>query len=239
MSTSQFNGITWLAAIVLALATGCGGSDDTAPAPPEGDSPTTSPQPADDSLQPVRPPVEPESSENPRVEIQTTAGSITVTLDRKRAPRTVENFLSYVDQEFYDGTIIHRVIKDYAILGGNYKMDGNSILLKDAGGVGINNEAADGLSNKRGTIAMARDPEDADSARCQFFFNLVDNTSLDYSEPEDGVPVWQTAGYCAFGTVDGNGMTVLDDIAQKDVYSVEEMNEVPIETITITSIRRL
>lgn len=239
MSTSQFSGITWLAAIVVTLAAGCGGSDDTAPAPDEESTPTTSPQPADEPLQAARPPVEPESGENPRVEIQTTAGTFTVTLDRQRVPRTVENFLSYVDQGFYDGTIIHRVIKDYAILGGNYKMDGDNILLKDAGGVGINNEAATGLSNKRGTIAMAREIENADSARCQFFFNLGDNTSLDYTEPEEGVPEWQTAGYCAFGTVDADGMTVLDEIAQKDVCSVEEMSEVPVETITILSIRRL
>lgn len=239
MSRSTSNRITWLVAIVLTLAAGCGGSDDTAPPPGEESTPTTSPQPGAEPLQAARPPVKPEFGENPRVEIETTAGTFTVTLRYDLVPRTVENFLWYVDQGFYDGTIIHQVIQDYAVLGGNYKMDGDKILLKDAGGTGITNDAAQGLSNKRGTIAMARKENDAHSAQCQFFFNLVDNTSLDYTEPEDGVPKWQTAGYCAFGTVDGDGMTVLDDIAQQDVCSVEEMNEVPVKTITINRIRRL
>ena len=181
--------------------------------------------------------MQPEFSENPRVEIETTAGTFTVTLRYDLVPRTVENFLWYVDQGFYDGTIIHQVIQDYAILGGNYKMDGDKILLKDAGGYRDHKRRC-----TRSQQRTRHDRHGPQGERCPFgavpvfSFNLVDNTSLDYTEPEDGVPPWQTAGYCAFGKVDGDGMAVLDEIAQQDVCSVEEMNEVPVKTITIKSI---
>ena len=232
------HGMPYLAVILITLVAGCGGSDDSAPEA-ESDSPApTAPQPDDGMHQPGSPRLESETEANPRVEVRTTAGTFTVTLRRDLVPRTVDNFLSYVDRGFYDGTIIHQVIRDYAILGGNYTME-NGRIVEKSGGLGINNEAAQGLSNKRGTIAMAREPENADSARCQFFINLVDNTSLDYAPPEDGVPVWQTAGYCAFGEVDADGRAVLDRIAECEVTSVNEMDRVPVETITIESIRRL
>ena len=239
MNSSQFNRLSCLFSIVLALATGCGGSEESGPVAEGEGSATTSPSSAEGLLQPGQPQVDPEADSKPVVEIATTAGTFTVTLHRNLVPRTVDNFLSYVDEKFYDGTIIHQVIRDYAILGGNFKMDGSNILEKQAGGVGINNEAANGLSNKRGTIAMARDPENADSARCQFFINLVDNTSLDAVPAEEGVPEWQTAGYCAFGTVDSAGMAVVDKIGQAKVSSVKGMDRVPVEPITIISIRRL
>ena len=239
MSSSHFIRLSCCFSIVLALCAGCGGSGESDPVAEGDDSAATSPPPAEGQLQPGQPAVDPEVNEKPVVEIATTAGTFRVTLHRNLVPRTVDNFLRYVDEKFYDGTIIHQVIRDYAILGGNFKMDGGNILEKQAAGVGINNEASKGLSNKRGTIAMAREPENADSARCQFFINLVDNTSLDAVPPEDGVPEWQTAGYCAFGTVNDDDMAVLDKIGQVKVSSVKGMDRVPVETITIISIRRL
>jgi len=233
--------LTCLAAFLLALAAGCGGSDDaTSETDQEAPAPVSS-QSGDNLLQPGRPPLESDADARPRVEIQTSAGTFTVTLRPDCAPGTVQNFLDYVDKGFYNGTIFHQVIRDYAVLGGNYTIDtdGKSILFKEPGGVGINNEAATGLSNKRGTIAMAREPENADSARCQFFINLVDNPSLDYQDPQETIPQWQTAGYCAFGTVDPGGMAILDEISRQDVTSVKEMDLVPVETITIESIQRL
>ena len=238
MAKSILYGFTGLIAILLVAGVGCGGSGDTAA---ETDEAGTVPAPAgsDESLpEPGQPQVEPEIDMSPRVEIQTSVGTFTVTLRRDLVPRTVDNFLDYVDAKFYDNTIFHRVIPDYAVLAGNYVLDGETMVLKE-GGVGINNEAASGMSNKRGTIAMAREAENADSARCQFFINLVDNTSLDYEPPEEGVPQWQTAGYCAFGKVDGDGMAVVDRIAQAKVHSVNGIDQVPVEPITINSIRRL
>lgn len=238
MSRPSFYGFTWLIAILLLAGAGCGGSDEAAPGAGEDGTSPTSGLTGESLPEPGQPEIEPEIEKRPRVEIQTTAGTFTVTLRRDLVPRTVDNFLEYVGAKFYDNTVFHQVIQDYAILGGNYYMDGETLEFKQ-GGVGINNEAASGLSNKRGTISMAREPENADSARCQFFINLVDNTSLDYVPPEDGVPEWQTAGYCAFGTVDADGMIVVDKIAQARVHSVNGMDQVPIDPVMIISIRKL
>ncbi|MEJ2720383.1 MAG: peptidylprolyl isomerase [bacterium] len=159
-------------------------------------------------------------NDNPEVVLQTSFGNITIELYPDKAPKTVENFLWYVNHKFYDGLIFHRVIPDFMIQGGGFTPDMN----KKQPNAPIKNEANNGLSNLRGTIAMAR-TNDPNSASSQFFINLKDNKGLDFkSETPQG---W---GYCVFGKVIG-GMDIVDEIAKvktttKDVY--QDVPEVPV-----------
>lgn len=137
----------------------------------------------------------------PRVRIQTTMGDIVVELEKTKAPKTVENFLSYVREKVYDGTIFHRVIKDFMIQGGAV----NASYEPRPTHTAIQSEANNGLRNDRGTIAMARD-FDPHSAKNQFFINTADNLHLNHSAPKEGY--W---GYTAFGKV-VQGMDVVDRI---------------------------
>ncbi|HMF11885.1 MAG TPA: peptidylprolyl isomerase, partial [Gemmataceae bacterium] len=138
--------------------------------------------------------VMPARAENTVVVMETSAGTIKIELFDDKAPVTVKNFLSYVDDKHYDGTIFHRVMgkensgRDFMIQGGGYGPGMKEKRTKDP----IKNEAGKGLSNERGTIAMAR-TNDPDSATAQFFINVVDNKSLDKSE--------RNAGYAVFGKV--------------------------------------
>lgn len=166
-------------------------------------------------------------ADNPRVLMKTTKGDITIELYPDKAPITVENFLSYVNEKFYDGTIFHRVIKDFMIQGGGYTADFQEKTSKAP----IQNEAKNGLKNKRGTIAMARMP-DPHTATCQFFINHVDNSGLDYGQSADG---W---GYCVFGKV-VEGMDVVDAIANSPTMIKSGMRDVPRETIQIQSVTLL
>src|SRR5205823_14803432 len=109
---------------------------------------------------------------NPVVIVETSMGNFKVELFKDKAPVTVKNFLKYVEDEHYDKTIFHRVLKDFVIQGGGLTEDGKEKL---PGRDPIKNEASNGLSNKRGTIAMAR-TKDPDSATCQFYINVTDNT---------------------------------------------------------------
>lgn len=136
-----------------------------------------------------------------RVKLQTNLGDIVVELDRAKAPQTVENFLSYVRDGHYDGTIFHRVIENFMIQGGGFTSDYQQKPTRKP----IANEANNGLKNKRGTIAMAR-TSDPDSATAQFFINVVDNDFLDYRAPTQ-----QGWGYAVFGRV-VEGMDVVDEI---------------------------
>lgn len=145
---------------------------------------------------------EPPAEPYPIVRIQTSQGDIVVQLNREKAPRTVENFLTYVRDGAYDGTLFHRVSKDFIIQGGVY--DSNYKLRPTHGP--IRTEAMNGLKNLRGTIAMARD-YDPNTATNQFFINLADNMTLDHHAPEPGY--W---GYTVFGKVI-QGMDVLERIA--------------------------
>ena len=139
---------------------------------------------------------------DPVVKLETSMGDILVRLDARKAPMTTANFLEYVKAGQYDGTIFHRVIKDFMIQGGGM----TASLREKTTRAPIKNEADNGLSNDRGTIAMAR-TMDPHSATAQFFINLVDNDFLNYSAP---VPSgW---GYCVFGKV-VEGMDVVDKIA--------------------------
>lgn len=164
---------------------------------------------------------------NPKVLMKTSKGDITIELYPDKAPLTVNNFLSYVDEKFYDGTIFHRVIKDFMIQGGGMTPDFEEKPSKSP----IKNEAANGLKNKRGTIAMARRGE-PHSATCQFFINHTDNSSLDNGTASDG---W---GYCVFGRVI-DGLDVVDAIATSPTMTKYGMQDVPRETIKIISVTRL
>jgi cyclophilin family peptidyl-prolyl cis-trans isomerase len=164
---------------------------------------------------------------NPKVLIKTSKGDITIELYQDKDPLSVENFLSYVDEKFYDGTIFHRVMKGFMIQAGGYTADFRE---KSARGP-IQNEAKNGLKNKRGTLAMARMPE-PHTATCQFFINHVDNPGLDYGQCADG---W---GYAVFGKVI-QGMDVVDAIANSPTMTKNGMQNVPRETIQILSITRL
>ncbi len=161
---------------------------------------------------------------NPKVLMKTTKGDITIELYPDKAPITVNNFLSYVNDKFYDGTIFHRVIKGFMIQGGGLTED----LAEKPAKAPIQNEAKNGLKNKRGTIAMARMPE-PHTASSQFFINHANNSFLDYGEASDG---W---GYCAFGKVIA-GMDVVDAIATSPTMTKSGMGDVPRETIKILSV---
>ncbi len=136
---------------------------------------------------------------NPRVELETDLGTIELVLYADKAPKTVENFLAYVDSGFYDGTIFHRVIPGFMAQGGGYTFDFQEKPTRDP----VENESGNGLSNARATIAMAR-TNDPNSATAQFYINLVDNSRLDGSA--------ERPGYTVFGKV-LLGMSVVQQIA--------------------------
>ncbi|HFE37958.1 MAG TPA: peptidyl-prolyl cis-trans isomerase [Gammaproteobacteria bacterium] len=160
---------------------------------------------------------------HPRVKIATTSGDIILELNATRAPKTVENFLTYVKNGFYDGTIFHRVISNFMIQGGGFTKS----FEKKAVRAPIRNEADNGLSNARGTIAMAR-TSDPHSATAQFFINVVDNRFLDHrSKTSRG---W---GYAVFGKVI-EGMAVVDKIRRERTGSGGPFpKDVPQNTVII------
>ncbi len=161
-----------------------------------------------------------------RVTLETSAGNITLELDADKAPKTVANFLKYVEDKHYDGTIFHRVISNFMIQGGGLTPD----MKEKPARAAIQNEANNGLKNSRGTIAMARKP-DPHSATAQFFINVVDNDSLDFkSESSQG---W---GYCVFGQV-VEGMDVVDKIREARTGNVGPYQNVPNPPIIIKSAR--
>jgi cyclophilin family peptidyl-prolyl cis-trans isomerase len=164
---------------------------------------------------------------NPKVLIKTSKGDVTLELFADKAPVTVKNFLSYVDEKFYNGTIFHRVIKNFMIQGGGFTPE----FLEKAAKPPIKNEAANGLKNLRGTIAMARTDE-IDSATCQFFINHIDNPGLDHKDNTEHF------GYAVFGKV-VSGMDVVDAIALVPTMTKGMHENVPRETITIISISRI
>jgi cyclophilin family peptidyl-prolyl cis-trans isomerase len=153
-----------------------------------------------------------------QVKLETSYGDITVELDSAKAPKTVANFLGYVNDKFYDGTIFHRVIKGFMVQGGGMTPDMKEKATKPS----IQNEADNGLKNLRGTLAMARTP-DPNSASSQFFINTVDNDFLNFSSKTE-----QGWGYCVFGKV-LKGMNVVDSIAN----TPKGMGDVPNEPILI------
>jgi cyclophilin family peptidyl-prolyl cis-trans isomerase len=159
----------------------------------------------------------------PRVRLETSLGNVVLELDRARAPATVDNFLGYVNDGFYDGTIFHRVIDGFMIQGGGYTAD----FSRKSTRAPIKNEADNGLKNTRGTISMAR-TRDPHSATAQFFINVVDNAPLDYKTPD--ARGW---GYAVFGQV-VEGMEVVDKIRTQPTSVQGGFRDVPVKTINIT-----
>lgn len=166
-------------------------------------------------------------SKNPQVILTTAQGSIQLELFADKAPVTVKNFLHYVDTRFFDGTLFHRVISNFMIQGGGF-VDG---MKQKETASPIKNEAGNGLSNLRGTIAMAR-TQVIDSATSQFFINVVDNTFLDHRDNSD-----QGFGYCVFGRV-VKGMDVVDKIKSVATHSVGPFQDVPVTNVVILSAKR-
>ena len=163
-----------------------------------------------------------------RVQLCTSGGDIVIELDSVRAPKTTENFLAYVGDGFYDGTIFHRVIDNFMIQTGGFE----SGMKSKRAGANIENEADNGLCNTLGTIAMAR-TSDPHSASAQFFINAGNNAFLDFkSRSSDG---W---GYCVFGAVT-DGMDVVNKIVKSATAGRAGHQDVPIEEILIESAREL
>jgi cyclophilin family peptidyl-prolyl cis-trans isomerase len=158
-----------------------------------------------------------------QVLMTTSMGEIELSLDKAKAPKSVENFIQYVKDGFYDGTIFHRVIKGFMIQGGGFTADMKKKQTRDP----VENEAKNGLKNTRGTIAMARTSA-PHSATAQFFINHKDNGFLDYPG-QDG---W---GYAVFGEVT-KGMDVVDTIAQQPTGIASGMRDVPNTSILIEKV---
>jgi peptidyl-prolyl cis-trans isomerase B (cyclophilin B) len=163
---------------------------------------------------------------NPSVVITTSSGTIKAELFEDKAPITVKNFLAYVDEKFYDNTIFHRVIATFMIQGGGFEPG----MKQKKTNAAIKNESSNGVSNTRGTLAMAR-TNDPDSATAQFFINTVDNKFLDKAQSRDG------AGYCVFGKVT-EGLDVLDKIKAVKTGNKAGHSDVPVQDVVIQSVRR-
>ena len=158
------------------------------------------------------------------VRFETSLGDFTVEVDEESAPISAKNFLRYVDEGFFDGTIFHRVIPGFMIQGGGFTAE----MEHKSGHEPIRNEAANGLKNLRGTLAMAR-TNDPHSASSQFFVNLVDN---DFLNQRSG-----NAGYAVFGRVVG-GIEVIDRIAKVKTGRRHGHDDVPAEAVLVNAARR-
>jgi len=166
------------------------------------------------------------AGKNPKVLMETSLGKVKIELYPQKSPLTVKNFLTYVEEGFYSGTSFHRVIPGFMIQGGGYTVD----LKQKPTRAPIPNEAANGLKNERGTLAMAR-TSNPDSATAQFFINLVNNDGLNRPQP-DG------SGYAVFGRVI-EGMDVVDRIAGVKTGVRQGMRNVPLEKVEILSVKML
>ncbi|UQB43455.1 peptidyl-prolyl cis-trans isomerase [Thiomicrospira microaerophila] len=167
-------------------------------------------------------------AENPQVLIETNKGSMIIELYPNEAPISVENFLSYVNSGYYDGTIFHRVIGNFMIQGGGFDTDFN----RKPTQAPIQNEADNGLQNRIGTIAMAR-TNDPHSATSQFFINVANNNSLDFREKTPRA--W---GYAVFGRVT-DGMRTVNQIRGVPTTSHQGHQDVPIEPVIIERARQI
>lgn len=157
--------------------------------------------------------------------MRTTFGDITLELDSEKAPKTVENFIAYAKDGFYNGTIFHRVIDNFMIQGGGFEVGMN----QKPTGSPIENEADNGLKNDAGTVAMAR-TMDPHSATAQFFINVKDNDFLNHT-----APTGQGWGYAVFGKV-VDGMDVIEKIKATATGSAGGHQDVPLEDVVIVSV---
>lgn len=165
---------------------------------------------------------------NPQVEIVTNHGAFVIELDPERAPKSTANFLAYVDAKHYDNTLFHRVIPTFMVQGGGYDPRFEKKPTQPA----IENEAANGLQNNRGTVAMAR-TGDPHSATAQFFVNVVDNAFLDHKAKDA-----QGWGYAVFGKV-VSGMDVVDKIKAVETTGKGPFaKDAPVQDVVIQSARR-
>lgn len=164
-------------------------------------------------------------SSKPVVRLTTSEGPIVLELDAEKAPQTVENFLAYVRDGHYDGTVFHRVIDDFMIQGGGLTKD----LRQKPTRAPIKNEADNGLKNRAGTVAMAR-TQDPHSATSQFFINVDDNDFLDHTAPTP-----QGYGYCVFGRVI-DGMETVEAIRKVKTGNRGMHQDVPLQPITIEQV---
>ena len=165
------------------------------------------------------------AQDNPVVVMETSLGSITIELFQDRAPISLENFLAYVNDGFYSDTVFHRVMKGFMIQGGGFTAD----LTQKRTNAPIKNEATNGVSNARGTLAMARTSV-VDSATAQFFINTVDNGGLDNSGTDPG-----SYGYAVFGRVT-DGMDVVDKIEGVQTRAQGPHQNVPVNAVVITGV---
>ncbi len=162
---------------------------------------------------------------NPVVAVETNHGTFKIELFEDKAPGTVKNFLKYAEDKHYDGTIFHRVIPTFMIQGGGFEPGMKEKKSRDP----IKNESSNGLSNLKGTIAMARTGE-PNSATAQWYVNVKDNTFLDKAKAADGV------GYCVFGRVI-EGLDVVDKIKAVDTDTVKSFENVPTKDVVIKSVK--
>ncbi len=208
-------------AIVLPLA-GCGSSES-------GEAVTTNIVGGGDPTPARSGKTTPAERVNPTVRIDTSHGAFTVELDSQHAPITVDNFLSYVESGHYDQTIFHQVVEGYMALAGGFVAN----YTEKPALTPIRNEAHNGLSNKRGSIAMARQFDVIDSSTSQFFVNLGDNAALDHKSR-----TVEEYGFCVFGQVT-DGLDVVEKIAKAPVHDLEGFESTPRQAVTIKSARRL
>ncbi len=166
------------------------------------------------------------SEQNPQVMLETSMGNIKIELFKEKAPITVKNFLGYVKDGYYDGLIFHRVIKEFMVQGGGM----NDQLEQKKPKFAIKNEATNGLSNTRGTLAMAR-TNVVDSATSQFFINVVDNLFLNHKNKQP-----DNFGYCVFGQV-LEGMETVDEIRSVKTATFKGHGDVPVEPVYIKTAR--
>jgi peptidyl-prolyl cis-trans isomerase A (cyclophilin A) len=159
------------------------------------------------------------------IRFETSLGDFTIELFEKEAPESVANFTRYIEDGFFDGTIFHRIVPGFVIQGGGFTEDMTQKKTKPP----VKNEADNGLKNKRGTLSMAR-TNDINSATSQFFVNLKDNDFLDHSRGN--------FGYAVFAKVT-EGMDVIDKIAAVETGRKRGFDDVPVETVTMKSVKRV
>lgn len=222
---------------LIAFCLGCGSSDTAVPPTANIGDPTQTTE--DETTHTVSNEIDSvdlkqsdfRGEEFPEVVLTTTLGKIRLRLDAKKAPATVDNFLTnYVATKHYDGTIFHYVQPQGMILGGLFDENMQPRPMRSE----IQNEAFNGLKNKRGTIAMSRDPNYIHSSTCQFFINCADNPSFDHIGTDDS----SSYGYCVFGEVI-DGMNVVDAISSVEVQSGSEYANLPKQPVQILSAERV
>lgn len=232
-----------LAVLVLSLFVGCGQGDSSSAATdaaqekasasssggadtktPDVEQPAYVPQPSIyvNAVGPIQ---------NPVVILHTSAGDVRIELEMEKSPQTVLNFLeNYVRRGFYEETVFHHADASTFVVAGGFTAE----LEQKATGNPIYNEANNGLSNVRGTVAMSRDPNAAHSATSQFLINVVNNPDLDYQ----GDDADSSRGYCVFGRVI-EGMEVIDQIAASAVREEGDFQRLPVDPVTISSVEEL